>query len=39
MATDTTRLQGEVADDSDIRELDVEKLLMSFLNALLEEQK
>lgn len=39
MATDTSRLQGELTEENAIADLDVEKLLMSFLEALLEEQK
>ena len=39
MATDTSVLQGEVNDDPESQELEVEKLLAGFLSALIEEQK
>lgn len=39
MPTDTTRLQGEVIHDPENQELDVERMLMGFLRALLDEQK
>jgi hypothetical protein len=38
MATDTNILQGEVVEDPTIQELNVEKMLIGFLRALLEEQ-
>ncbi len=42
MATDTTLLQGEVIenpDHQDVHSRDVERLLIGFLRALLEEQQ
>lgn len=38
MATETTRLQGEVSENFETREIDVEFLLVGFLRALLKEQ-
>lgn len=38
MATETTRLQGEVSEGLEAREIDVEFLLAGFLRALLREQ-
>jgi len=39
MATDTTLLMGEVIENPDGQERDVEFLLISLLRALLDEQK
>jgi hypothetical protein len=39
MATDITLLQGEVIEDPEGQERDVEKLLLGLLQALLEEQR
>jgi hypothetical protein len=39
MATDTQLIQGEVMDDPTANEMDVERLLIGFLRALLDEQK
>jgi hypothetical protein len=36
---DTSILQGEVIEDPETQELNVEKMLIGFLKALLEEQK
>jgi hypothetical protein len=38
MATDTKLVQGEVVEDPDSQESDVEKLLIGLLQALLREQ-
>jgi hypothetical protein len=39
MATDTSRLQGEIETVSVIEPTDVEKLLKGFLQALIDESK
>lgn len=39
MATDTNLLMGEVVEDPEKEERNVERLLIGFLHALLEEQK
>ena len=39
MAADGSLLQGEIVENPETEEKDVEKLLMSFLRALLDEQK
>ncbi len=39
MAADTERLKGEVVENPEVQELDVEALLAGFLRALLDEQK
>jgi hypothetical protein len=39
MATDTNLLTGEIIDDPEGQERDVEQLLVSFLHALIQEQK
>jgi hypothetical protein len=38
VATDTSILQGEVVEDPVTQEINVEKMLIGFLRALLEEQ-
>lgn len=38
MATDTDRVQGEVAEDTSGTEMDVERLLIGFLRSLIDEQ-
>ena len=38
MATDTSLIQGEVVEDPNALEMDVERLLIGFLRALLDEQ-
>lgn len=39
MAADGNLLQGEITENPDTEEKDVETLLASFLHALIEEQK
>jgi hypothetical protein len=39
MATDMTLLQGEVVEDPEGQDMDVERLLIGFLKALLEEER
>ena len=39
MAADTTRLQGEIAEYPEEKKLNVELLLVGFLQALIDEQK
>jgi hypothetical protein len=39
MATDTKLVQGEVIEDPETQESDVEALLMGFLQSLLREQE
>jgi hypothetical protein len=39
MATDATRLQGEIVEKPEAQELDVERLVAGFLRSLLAEQK
>jgi len=39
MATDTSLLQGEVIDDPEGQERDVERLLVGFVRALMDEQR
>jgi len=39
MATDTHLIQGEVIEDPTANETDVERLLIGFLRALIDEQK
>lgn len=39
MATDSTKLQGEIIEDPGNQEMDVEALLAGFLRALIEEQQ
>jgi hypothetical protein len=38
MATDTHLIQGEIAEDPSANDMDVERLLIGFLRALVEEQ-
>ncbi len=38
MATEMTRLQGEISEKPETNEIDVEYLLVGFLRALLKEQ-
>jgi hypothetical protein len=39
MATDTRLLMGEIIEDPEGQQKDVEQLLLGFLRALIEEQK
>lgn len=39
MATDTQLIQGEVIEDPNAVDMDVERLLIGFLHALVEEQQ
>lgn len=39
MATDSTKLQGELNEKPEAQDLDVERLLAGFLRALLDEQR
>lgn len=39
MATDMSLLQGELNNEGEAREMDVERLLIGFMRALLEEQR
>lgn len=39
MPTDITQLHGEILENPASQELDVERMLMGFLRALLDEQK
>lgn len=39
MATDCKKLQGEIIENPEIQELNVEAMLAGFLRALLDEQK
>jgi len=38
MATDTSLIQGEVSEEPGATDMDVERLLIGFLRALIEEQ-
>ena len=39
MAADTTQLQGEIIEDPEKQEMDVENLLAGFIRALIAEQQ
>ncbi len=39
MATDTTKLQGEIIENPENQEFDVEALLVGLLRSLIDEQK
>lgn len=39
MATDATRLQGEIVENPENQELEVEKLLVGLLRSLIAEQQ